>query len=244
MHLRARLAREADQPLGAADRRRFRRARRDARTGSPGTRRGLRSIRRASSSLWKAARRRSPSGSPARLRRRRPAAAGRGAHEHLDPRRARQAFELGNVGDIVVRAADPEGEVAMHAPFARANLVGERGFGRRRGSVLGISNTAVTPPSAAAREPVSRSSLWSGRARGNAPGCRSRPAGRAVRGSRSARRPRPREVADLGDPAVADADVARADAVVVDDVAAGEDADRTCGAWRSLLVLARRREAT
>ena len=88
-------------------------------------------------------------------------AAGRGAHEHLDARRAGQPLELGNVGDIVVRAADPEGEVAMHAALGAARAC------RRApprvvvgGSVLGISNTAVTPPSAAAREPVSRSSLW------------------------------------------------------------------------------------
>ena len=44
-------------------------------------------------------------------------------------------------------------------PFARASLSASASALVVSGSVLGISNTAVTPPSTAAREPVSRSSL-------------------------------------------------------------------------------------
>ena len=59
--------------------------------------------------------------------------AGRGAHEHLDPGRAGQALQLGDVGDVVVRAADPEGEIAMHPPVRARELVFER-VGRRSSS--------------------------------------------------------------------------------------------------------------
>ena len=45
--------------------------------------------------------------------------------------------------------------------MAAPHLVGERLGVVVCGSVLGISNTAVTPPMTAAREPDSRSSLWS-----------------------------------------------------------------------------------
>ena len=58
VHLRARFAREPHEALGAIAAPRFRRARPDATTGRPATRSGFRSLRRASSSLWKAARRR------------------------------------------------------------------------------------------------------------------------------------------------------------------------------------------
>ena len=104
--------------------------------GSPATRKALRSLSRASSSLWNAARRRV-------LREDRRDArvvgdqqrAGRRAHEHLYARRAGQALQLGNVGDIVVRAADPEGEIAVHAVRGAQHLVGERlgGGGQRLG---------------------------------------------------------------------------------------------------------------
>ena len=93
------------------------------------------------------------------------------------------------------------------------------------GLVFGISNTAVTPPITALREPLSRSSLWveaglaemhlgvdhagqDVQARGN----RSVSAGRRLR-----------QVAERRDPAAGDADIARALAVVIDDGAALED---------------------
>src|SRR5690606_29051679 len=50
---------------------------------------------------------------------------GRGPHEHLDPRRAFQALELGDVVHIVMCRADVEGEVAEHAVASAANLVRE-----------------------------------------------------------------------------------------------------------------------
>ncbi len=58
--------------------------------------------------------------------------AGRGAHEDLDAGRAGQALKLGDVAHVVMGAADPEGEVAMHALGGARDLVGERRFGRRR----------------------------------------------------------------------------------------------------------------
>ena len=171
---------------------RSRRATPDARTGRPRRAGACARSSRASSSLWKAARRRIA------LQDREHARvvgdeqlAGRRAHEHLDPRRARKALELGNVGDIVVRAADPEGEVAMHAAFGARDLVGER---RRRSSSAGRCWAFRTPPSRRrARRRASRSPdppCARARARGNAPGCRSRRAERAARGSRCARPPR------------------------------------------------------
>ena len=80
--------------------------------------------------------------------------AGRRAHEHLDAGRARQPFELADVAGVLARAADPEGEVAMHAARARGcTLSASAASLVVSGLVLGISKTAVTPPSTAAREP-------------------------------------------------------------------------------------------
>ena len=64
--------------------------------------------------------------------------AGRGAHEHLDAGGARQALQLGDIVGILVRAADPEGEVAMHAVMAAPHLVGERL--RRGGLRVGVGH--------------------------------------------------------------------------------------------------------
>ena len=133
--------------------------------------------------------------------------------------------ELRDVFGILRRAADPEGVVAMHA------AAGARRACRRASSALtvsglvfGISKTAVTPPITAAREPVSRSSLCS------APGsrkctCVSMTPGRMVRPGRvdDLARVGGGKIAERGDPAVADADVARADPVVVDDGSAAEE---------------------
>ena len=99
--------------------------------------------------------------------------AGRRAHEHLDAGRARQPLQLADIAGVLARAADPEGEVAMHAVAWRARTLSASAASLVvSGLVFGISKTAVTPPSTAAREPVSRSSLCSSPARGNAPGCR------------------------------------------------------------------------
>ena len=134
----------------------------------------MRSRRRYSSSEWKAARRRV-------LREDRAHAlvvldqkvAGGRAHEDLDAGSARQALELGDVGRVLARAADPEGEVAMHAAVARATLSASAASLVVSGLVFGISKTEVTPPSTAAREPRFEVFLVRrGPARGNAPGCR------------------------------------------------------------------------
>ena len=48
----------------------------------------------------------------------------------LMPAARRQALQLRHVLGVLVRAADPEGEVAMHAVVAAPHLVGKR-LGRR-----------------------------------------------------------------------------------------------------------------
>ena len=117
----------------AAQRGQSRRARPDARRDRRRTRKCSRSLSRASSSLWKAARRR------VCAQNRRDALvvgdeqrAGRGAHEDLYARGARQALQFGNVLGVLMRAADPEGEVAMHAPGRRARPCRRVGGGRGR----------------------------------------------------------------------------------------------------------------
>ena len=96
-------------------------------------------------------------------------------------------------------------------PVARRTLSASASAVVVVGSVFGISNTAVTPPRTAAREPVSRSSLWTG------PGSRkctwlSITPGRTCSPVQSISSPAEAalKLADRGDPPVADADVAQA----------------------------------
>ena len=132
VHLRARLARQANEPLGRTQSRDLV-APDGMRRGIAGDAQGLALIQ---ARLVLAVERRAAAG--LLEDRQHPLvvgdqkAAGRGAHEHLDPRRAGQPLEFGNVGDIVVRAADPEGEVAMHAALRARELVGERVCARRQ----------------------------------------------------------------------------------------------------------------
>ena len=86
------------------------------------------------------------------------------------------------------------------------------------GLVLGISNTAVTPPSTALREPLSRSSLCS-RPGSRKCTCVSMTPGSTCRPRASTTSPASAsvKVADGDDAAGADADVAEADAVLIDD---------------------------
>ena len=58
------------------------------------------------------------------------------AHEHLDARRAGQALQLGHMFGVLMGAADPEGEIAVHAVQAARHLVGQ-GF-RGRGERIGV----------------------------------------------------------------------------------------------------------
>src|SRR3984893_2174623 len=62
---------------------------------------------------------------------------GRRPHEHLDSSGARQAFELWNIAPIVHCAADPEGEIAMHAAFRPLYFIGERRGACGRGIGVG-----------------------------------------------------------------------------------------------------------
>ena len=132
MHLRARLAREANEALGRAQSRDL--------VAPDGMRRGIAGDAQGLALVQARLVLAVEGGAAAGLLedRQHPLvvgdqqAPGRGAHEHLDPRRARQPFEFGDVGDIVVRAADPEGEVAMHAALRPRELVGERFRARRQ----------------------------------------------------------------------------------------------------------------
>src|ERR1700740_2503566 len=88
---------------------------------SPVRARGRRSARRYSSSEWKAPRRGvffqvAATASAFRTKQ----GAGRGAHEHLDAAAAGQALELAEPGGVLVRAADVEGVVAVHAAAGAA----------------------------------------------------------------------------------------------------------------------------
>ena len=76
------------------------------------------------------------------------------------PAQPARAFQLRQILDVLAGAADEEREIAMHAVTAALHLVGEVAASVTvSGSVFGISNTAVTPPITALRDPVSRSSL-------------------------------------------------------------------------------------
>ena len=91
--------------------------------------------------------------------------------------------------------------------------------------MLGISNTAVTPPSTAAREPVSKIFLV-GQAGLAEMDLAVDHAGQDVQAAAidALARARRAKIADLGDFAVDDADVALAHAVLVDDGRVGENA--------------------
>ena len=144
-------------------------------------------------------------------------ASGRGAHEHLDSRRAGQPLELGNVGDIVVRAADPEGEVAMHAPPGAAHLVGERARrGRGRIGVGHFEHGGHAAEDSGARTALEVLLVDGARlakmhlavdhaGQDMEPFAVDPPAGRGRA-----------QASDLGDAAAAHADVAQAHAIVVD----------------------------
>ncbi len=163
--------------------------------------------------------------------------AGRGAHEHLDPRRAGQALELGNVGDVVVGAADPEGEVAMHAARGALDLVGERlGRDRQRVGVGHFEHRGDPAEDRAARAGLEV--LLVGQARLAKMHLAVDHAGQDVQPAAVdplARRRRV-EVADLGDLAVRDADVAQGCAVLVDDRRAGENEVEMAGHPGSFLA--------
>ena len=194
VHLRARLARQANEPLGRAQGRdlvapdrmrgrdRRRRAGACARSGAPrprcGRRRGGGSALRIASTPSSSATRRRPVEEPMNT---------------LIPAAPGRRSSSGMIGDIVMRAADPEGEVAMHAALRPGELVGERlGAGRRADRCWAFR----TRPSRRRAQPrASRSPgppCERAPARENAPGNRSRREECEGRGSRCARPPRRR----------------------------------------------------
>ena len=151
----------------------------------------------------------------------------------LMPAAAGQPLQLGDVVDILVRAADVEGEVAVHAvPCARRTL--SASASARGGQRLGVRHLEHGRDAAQHRGAASRSPgppCAPGRARGNAPGVSMTPGStcRPVASTLSPARARG-EVADRRDPAAADADVAHARAVVVDHRAALAGSDRRSSA--------------
>ena len=170
--------------------------------GSPSTRSPSRSRSRNSSSEWKAARRRvffRIDGDALVVLDQQ--VAGRRAHEHLDAGRARQPLQLGRHRWRSRACRRPRRRSRNACGWSPARTLSASASALVvSGLVLGISKTAVTPPSTAAREPVSRSSLCS------SPGSRkctwlSITPGRMCRPRQSTISParRLRQVADRGD---------------------------------------------
>ena len=150
--------------------------------------------------------------------------AGGRAHEHLDAGAARQPFELGKVVGVLARAADEEGEIAMHAVVAARDLVGQRlGAGGGRIGVRHLEHRGDAAQHGAARARfqvllvgearLAEMHLGVDHARQHVQAAAvDHLAGRGAG-----------EVADRRDAAARDAEVAHALAVVIDDGAALED---------------------
>ena len=227
MHALAGLAREPDEPLRSQRSAAISSRQTGCERGSPATRSCLRSLSRYSSSEWNEARRlialrmlRTPSSSSTSSE---PVDEPMNTFTPAQPgRRSSSARSRG----VLARAADEEREIAVHAVMARARPC--RRAPRRwwwSGSVLGISNTAVTPPMHRAPRAGTRGPpCGSGRARGNAPGVSITP-GQDMQAAAvdHLARPRPatgRRCAAMRPPAMRE--IAHALAVVVDDGAALE----------------------
>ena len=131
MHLRAHLARDADEALRAEQRRRLV-APDMVRGRVAGNSQGLALVEPR---FVLGMERRATAGAAQNLAhacivRHQQRARGR-THEHLDARRTRQPLQFGDVGDIVMGPADPERVIAGHPPLGPRQLVGES-LGRRR----------------------------------------------------------------------------------------------------------------
>jgi hypothetical protein len=132
----------------------------------------------------------------------------------------RQALQFAKMPGVLMRAADPEGEIAMHAS-SPATLSASSASPVVSGLVLGMSKTPTTPPRTAPRDPIQ---IFLMRRAGLAEmHLRVDDARQECRPRQSIAPRRAREIADLGDLAGANADVARALAVLIDERAAGED---------------------
>ena len=149
---------------------------------------------------------------------------GRGAHEHLDAGGARQALQLGDVGGVLPRSTDPEGEVAMHAVARPRHLVGERRLAR--GERIGVGHLEHGGDAAEHRRPrAGFEVLLVGQAGLAEMHLGVDDAGQEVEaaGVDLFARARAGEVADRADSPAGDADVAHPDAVVVDQRAAFDE---------------------
>jgi|GEM_PF-27836 len=159
--------------------------------------------------------------------------AGRGAHEDLDSGGSRQPFELWNIAPVLMGAADPEGEVAMHAALRARDLVferrGIRGQGegvrhledggdpsedRRAGARLEIF---LVRRARLAKMHLGVDDTWQDVKAGGADGLSGIPA---------------RKIPDFGDLAAPDADIARADSGMVNHRAPLQDHVEAARHWR------------
>ncbi len=129
--------------------------------GSPGTRRGLRSSRRNSSSEWKAARRVVFSRMAVT-----PGSSATSSEPVDEPMNTLMPAEPGRRSSSGTWRAFSCVPPTQKAKSQCMRCRPSRTFSASvsavvvSGFVFGISNTEVTPPSTAPREPVSRSSLW------------------------------------------------------------------------------------
>ena len=132
---------------------------------------------------------------------------------------------VGDIGDVVLRSPDPEREVAMHAPRGARDLVGERrGGGRRRIGVGHFEHGGDAAQDRRARAGLQI--LLVGQAGLAEMDLAVDHAGQDMQAAaiQALARRSGREIADLGDLAVDDADVALSHAVLVDDGRVGENA--------------------
>ena len=155
--------------------------------------------------------------------------AGGRAHEDFYAGRARQALQFRDVFGVFMRAADPEGEIAMHSPGSPRNLVGQSL--RRGGQRIGVGH--FEHAGHAAEHSCARTAFeifLVGRAGLAKMHLGVDHAGQDMQsdaidhGSGAGLR----QVADGGDGLADDADVARTRAVVIDQHAAPQDEIEIC----------------
>ena len=150
--------------------------------------------------------------------------AGGRTHEHLDRAGAGQPLELGKLVRVLAGGADIKGEVAVHAVMRALDLVGQRlGRDRQRIGIRHLEHRRHAAEHGAAR---TRFQIFfmreAGLAEMNVTVDHARQQMQAAAVDDVAGRGA-RQVADGGEAAAADADVAQALAVVVDHGAALED---------------------
>ena len=165
--------------------------------------------------------------------------AGGGAHEHLDPGASGQALERGKLAGVLARAADEEGEIAMHAVMRARDLVGQRL--RAGGGRTGVGHFEHRGD--AAHDRAARAGFeillvgQAGLAEMHLGVDHARQHMQAPAVDHLTGRSR-RQVADRGNAPAGDGEIAHAFAVVVDDGAALEDEVEALGHFQSAALVA------